>query len=405
MEKPTREAGSGPEVFKEDLAEAKARMAAWWEGRPLAGNQDREGVKGREGYRDREGHRDRDGHRDRPVIAYRYQRPGLTEVHPFDPWYLARHPDDFTGHVVQFERNAATYVYGAEAIPMLDVNYGPGVLAAVLGCEPRFYKRTVWFDRPTPVDEVVDLLEGAKCSPNNPWYARLLAATETAARASRGRYSVGVTDLGGILDVLASFVGGTELIVAMHRRPAVVDTCRRILLERWHQVYDALVAILDRYDLGCNAWLDVWCPEHWYPIQCDFSAALSPKWFRRFVLPDLEEQCARLDYCIYHWDGPGQLPYRDDILSIEGLTGVQWVPGVGQPPMGAEKWTPLYRKVLAAGKRVVASVALPDLTPFYDRLDPAGVYARCPAIGSALFAEFFLPAFAGGMGGVDPDEP
>ena len=80
---------------------------------------------------------------------------------------------------------------------------------------------------------------------------------------------------------------------------------------------------------------------------------ISPEMFAEFALPILQEQCRRLNYSIYHWDGPGQIPHLDLLLSIPELTGIQWTPGAGNPAVDSPRWFPLYRRIQAAGKRLV----------------------------------------------------
>jgi hypothetical protein len=83
-------------------------------------------------------------------------------------------------------------------------------------------------------------------------------------------------------------------------------------------------------------------------LQSDFSYMISPKMFRRFVLPDLEACCAAMDYAFYHMDGKGQIPHLDMLLSISRLRGIQWVPGDGNPT--PEHWLPLLKRIRDAGK-------------------------------------------------------
>jgi 5-methyltetrahydrofolate--homocysteine methyltransferase len=75
-----------------------------------------------------------------------------------------------------------------------------------------------------------------------------------------------------------------------------------------------LAALLKRYDLDYNDWLGVWGPKMHYNLQCDFSAMLSPKLFRRFVLPDLRAQSAHMPYALYHLDGPNEILFIDDLI-------------------------------------------------------------------------------------------
>jgi 5-methyltetrahydrofolate--homocysteine methyltransferase len=361
--------------IKTDLKEAKERLAAFWEGTSL----------------------------DRPVISYKYERNNLKIEPTFDPWFLAKNWDDINNYIISFEKYAECHVYGGEYIPTLHMNYGPGIMAAIFGCVPKFLGKTMWFHHPTPINEVVDLLESAVLNDNNKWYHRLIHFTEKAAdSASKHGYMVDVTDLGGILDILASFVDPMKIIVGMKQSPGIIDTCRQIIMDKWHRLYSDLTAILDRYQLGCIGWLNIWSPKHWYPIQCDFSAMLSPKWFQRFVLPDLKEQCDRLDYCVYHWDGPRQLQFKDDLLRIPNLSGLQWCPGVNQPETGADAWVPLYKEIQAANKFIVAETDPPFLAKMYRDLNPKKLFT-ITNLGTELMSEFYLPKFLGGMDGIDTE--
>jgi hypothetical protein len=365
-------------ILRNDIKEAKDRMAAWWEGE----------------------------FKERPAIGYSYQKPEVTKVNHLDAWYLSENPDNIKEYVQMFLANSQNMHYGAEYIPTLSMNYGPGIMAGVLGCTPNFSRNrgraTVWFDTPTPLEKIIDLLESAPINANNKWYSRILKVTETAAQLSDGQFSVAVTDLGGILDILVSFLSFKDIIVSMKRNPGLIDTCRAIIVDKWHKVYEGISAILDKYNLGTNGWLNAWCPEHYYPIQCDISASLSPKLFKQFVLPDLKEQTERLDKSIYHWDGPGQLKYADDLLSLPDLDGIQWVPGSNQPEGGDDEWMPVYKKVQKAGKFLHFS-HFPNFAKCYRELDPQKVFALSN-FGSEISSEFYLPEFMGGMGAIDDED-
>ncbi len=354
---------------KDEKKMAKERMAAWW---------DHEII-------------------DRPVSAYSYRKLNLRNAAHFDNWYLAQNFDDFATQHETFIRSVKNRYYGAEQFPRFWPNYGPGIMAAVLGVTPVFKNGTMWFDRPTNIQEIEDLLESAKINENNEWYVRLCKATRYFAEKSEGRYHVGISDIGGVLDILSSFLGPKDLIVNMRRNPNIIDSCRAIILEKTLRVYDDLQKIIDDYNLGCNAWLDVWCPKHWYPIQCDFSAMLSPKWFRRFVLPDLVAQAEHMDYAIYHLDGPNELPYVDDLIAEPSITGIQWVPGIGQASMESDRWFPLYRKIQEAGKNLVISSSPLSVSRLYRELDPRGLYVQT-YFGSKIDTKLFLPKFLNGWG-------
>ena len=365
--------------FKEDIIDAKNRMSAWWDGEII----------------------------DRPVISYYYPREGgsirsLINVFGFS-WELAKNPDNIEQTVQTFEDGITQLYFGGEAVPSFFPNYGAGIMAAVFGVIPKFQTQTVWFNLPTSPDDIVSHLESIKLNANNPWYSRLLRITEYVAKRSHGKYQVSMTDLGGILDILSSFLGPKNLILTMKRRPDIIDTCRAILLEKTLKVYDDLQKIIYKYNDGCNGWMNVWNKKKWYPIQCDFSAMFSPKWFKRFALPDIVEQAAHMDYAIYHLDGPNALNHIDELLAVPEITGIQWVPGGGREPMGHEKWFPVYKKIQTAGKNIVTTVTPSRLSVMYRNFDAKGLYVRTMFRDKSL-AEYYLPKFISGDAGETIDQ-
>ena len=365
-------------VYKEDIDEAKERMKAWW---------DHEII-------------------DRPCIAYYLlsDSKNLNMNHLFEyfgmPWYLAQNWDKFEKYLSIIEEIFGSISFGGEAIPRLFPNYGPGIMASVFGITPKFQSGTVWFHKDTSLEEIVPLLERVELNKNNPWYTRLLNITEYVARRAGNEYSIALTDLGGVMDILSSFLGPTKIILTMKRQPSIIDTCRSIILEKLLKVYNALQTIIERHVDGCNSWMPIWCPKRWYPIQSDFSAMLSPKYFRRFVLPDIIKQAESMDYAIYHLDGPGQIIHIDELLKESSITGIQWVPGAGDKPSNNEKWFPLYKKIQGAGKNLVIDNAgeTPNYaTQLYKNLNPKGLFMNL-IFSRELDAAYYLPDFMGGNG-------
>ncbi len=142
----------------------------------------------------------------------------------------------------------------------------------------------------------------------------------------------------------------------------------------WRQCYDTTYALAQRFEQGFSNWMNIWGPGRFCDIQCDFSAMISPAMFEDFAIPHLVEECRCLDWSIYHWDGPGQIPHLDLLLDIPDLTGIQWVPGAGNPGTGSPKWFDLYRRIQARGKRLVLQgMEKADVQQVVETLDPAGL--------------------------------
>ena len=362
--------------IKEDIEEAKERMKAWW---------DHEII-------------------DRPVISYHIPEgansaKALIASTPLC-YDLGKDLDGIDKILDIIEENSDGLISGGECIPSYFPNFGPGVIAAVFGASVEYKSGTIWFHGPTDVKDIVSVLESTKLNDKNEWYVRLKRSTEIAARRGvKGNYHVAMTDLGGILDILVSFIGPYKLIVQMKRNPGLIDTCRAIIMEKYLKIYDELQDIINKYAEGCNTWLNVWCPKRYYTMQCDVSVMLSPKFFKRFVLPDLIEQAEHMDYSFYHLDGPEQIIHLDEIL--KHVTAIQWVPGSkpGVPQDGTDEWMPLYKKIQKAGKNIMMYVLDPKRVPsVYKKLDPKGLFVYTVYLSKAI-AACYLPKFMGGNGG------
>ena len=361
--------------FKEDINEAKGRLEAWW---------DHEII-------------------DRPIFSYyasknRASLGGYLDARS-NEWTLAQQPENIENVLDGFEKRAESTYFGGESIPSFMPNYGSGILSAIFGVVPKFQSETVWFSRPTEPRDIIAHLESIKLNQNNKWFERLLRVTECAAQRSKGAYQISVSDIGGVLDTLSSFLGPSKLLLTMKREPEIIDTCRRIILEKLLFLYDKLQSTIEKYCDGCNSWLNVWCRKRWYPVQCDFIAMLNPKWFKRFAFPDIKAQIEHMDYAIYHMDGHYQISYLEDFLCISELTGIQWVPGAGKKVQGAEPWIGLYKKIQAAGKSVVIDTTPENVHHLYASLDPKLTYVRTYYFTKTV-SKYYVPSFIG-----DEEEP
>ena len=333
-----------PLLYKEDWDEYKELYKAWWSGELR-----------------------------KALLQILSPKRSVMKWEWWDVWAFVRYEDPI--HAVKsFENWCKGTYFGGAAFPNLWVNFGPGILGAMLGSQFIFTGDTVWFkspERPLSLREISEL----ELDFNNKWWIRVKRATLVASATSKGKFVVGITDIGGVLDIVASLRGTTNLIKDMFTRPKLLEKAIERVLEIWHECYEELLKFMPKD--GMSSWMSIWCPNKWYPIQCDIAYTFSPKFFERFVMPHIREHCLRLDYTIYHLDGPGQLPHVDILLEIEELTGIQWVPGAAMSERGHHRgssiWLPLYRKIQKRGKRLVLDVP-PDSVKFLlDNLSPKGV--------------------------------
>jgi hypothetical protein len=240
----------------------------------------------------------------------------------------------------------ATHFLG-DAYPKWFVNYGPGTMSAFLGSRVSWTPDTTWFWPLEGVNSLADIHPSYDA--NNPWWLRVQETTRCAVERWGNQVLVGISDLGGNLDILAALRSSEKLLLDLTDDAENVDRLVREINALWLCYYDELEKITNQAGLGNACWGPIWSPTKGYMLQSDFSYMISPRMFKRFVMPDLVSCCDFLDYGFYHLDGKGEIPHLDMLLSIERLRGVQWQPGDGQSK--AEGWLPLIAKIRDSGKR------------------------------------------------------
>ena len=255
---------------------------------------------------------------------------------------------DFDFLLSYHERVFSSLFYGAESLPVFWINLGPGVLAAYLGSKPVFREDTVWFE--PFLDSLHDFVPGI--SPENEWWKLTKVLTEQALEHSRDRFLVGITDLGGVGDVLVHLRGTENLCIDLLECPDKVKEIELRIMDIWIQCYEELYACIEGNGSFVSHWLGTWAPGRHYPMQCDFSAMISPTVFRETFVPVLQKQAKYLHFPIYHLDGPAALRHLQTLLEIQEIKAIQWVPGAGAPRILG--WIPLLQEIQNQGKSVIA---------------------------------------------------
>jgi hypothetical protein len=240
-------------------------------------------------------------------------------------------------------RLEATYWMG-DSFPRFWPNFGPGIVAAFAGANVQAAQDTTWFS--TGLDGDISDVH-VRLQTDNLWWKRVKAITQAAVDRWGEQLAVGLTDLGGNLDILAHLRGTQQLLLDLMDCPEHVDRLVSETHQLWLLCYQTIYAMLWP-GRGITCWGPCWSPSHGYMLQSDFAYMISPKMFERYVLPDISACCNVMDYAFYHLDGKGQIPHLDMLLSIPRLRGVQWVPGDGQPQ--AEYWPDLIRHIRKSGK-------------------------------------------------------
>jgi hypothetical protein len=236
-----------------------------------------------------------------------------------------------------------------ESVPNFGPDFGPDQFAAFLGSDFEFSPdspETDW------VHQTIDDWSTAlplRLDPKGKHWQGILRLSRLLAAHSDGRYLLSVGDLHSNMDTLLALRGSERLCMDFYDVPEKIEEAMRQVRALYQPVYNALHEAGNMGgERGSVGWAPFWSEGRFATIQCDFLALLSPEISRRFVIPALEEEAAFLDHCVYHLDGPGCLPHLDDILAIDDIDVIQWVPGAGKPLM--HEWMDVLKKCQAAGK-------------------------------------------------------
>jgi hypothetical protein len=243
-----------------------------------------------------------------------------------------------------------TYYLG-DSFPRFWPNFGPGIIAAFAGAQVHPAWDTTWF---SPSDGRALKNSCIAGDWQNPWWNRVREITWAAVERWGDQLAVGITDLGGNLDILSHLRGAQALLFEMIDAPSEIDRLVSETTHLWLDCFDRLCNIVFP-GKGITCWGPLWSAGRGYMLQSDTSYMISPKMFERFVLPDLVVCCEAMDFAFYHMDGKGQIPHLDALLSIPRLRGIQWVPGEGNP--APQDWLPLLKHIREAGKLCQVTVS------------------------------------------------
>ncbi len=277
----------------------------------------------------------------------------------FDPQWRAEYLDWYVAHSS----------LKADMLPVANTQLGPGSLAAILGGVFEGGPDTIWI-HPNP-----DFKDDFDFDPEHPnWllHKELLKAVKAKAQ---GNYYVGMPDLMEGLDVLAAMKGTDKILLDTVMQPDILELQVQQINEIYFRVFDELYDIIREGDEMAFCYFSSWAPGKMTKLQCDISTMIGVEDYRRFVQPFIREQCRKIDYTLYHLDGVGALHHLPALLEVDELNAIQWTPGVGEPQGGSPKWYDLYRRILDAGKSVMACwVTLDELRPLLDNIGGDGVH-------------------------------
>ncbi len=245
-------------------------------------------------------------------------------------------------------------IFMYDLIPFMSADHGPDQFAAWMGSHLKFSKNNIATNWAQPTLENWESFLPVSLKKKNETWQSFLNYSALLKKRGQEKYIVGMADLHSQMDAFSALRHPDKLCMDLYDTPDLLkkgcEQARAMYPEVYERIYSAGGMSAETGTIG---WLPLWCEGKTAVVQCDFSVFLSNKMWKEFVLPGIREEIEFLDHCFYHLDGKQQLIHLDDLLKIEKLDGIQWVPGAGQPEMFSRHWRNLLKKILDAGKKIV----------------------------------------------------
>ncbi|MFH1009557.1 MAG: hypothetical protein V1800_18945 [Candidatus Latescibacterota bacterium] len=332
------------EIFKKDWESTQERFKAWWQGEDLVAC-----VM---------------APREKPAIAVSAPPP---PANPGEKWL------DTAYRMADAEYAFANTLFAGESFPYFDPSIGPGNLAIMLGSRPDYKFNTVWFESCMSDPEACPPLA---YDPESEGVKAQMAVIAAGLEKAKGRFLVGMPDLIENIDILASLRGTENFLLDLVVRPDFVKEKVSEINQVFFQAFDRIYPLIkDEKNGNASASFRIWGPGKTSKVQCDTAAMISPAMFAEFVVPALTEQCEWLDYSLFHLDGTQCIVQLDNLLAIESLDAIQWIPQSGRPQGGDPMWHAMYRRILEGGKSVQAVGVRPEeVVPLLDAVGPKGMF-------------------------------
>lgn len=247
-----------------------------------------------------------------------------------------------------------THYFLGESFPNLNIDFGPGSVAAYLGSEIGFKEDTVWFNK------CLDSWEGVPklaFDPENKWFQKHIRLARECRELAGNDFYVDMPDLMENIDVLASLRGAQDILFDLLDEGEMIGERIQEVTDIYYEYYDRFYDII-KDEEGGNAYtvFQIWGPGKTVKLQCDFSAMMSPEDFRRYIQPSLRTQSEKADHVLYHLDGPAAIKHMDALMEIDGIDALQWTSGDAGPDGTLPDWDVIYDKAIAAGKSIWVKV-------------------------------------------------
>ena len=256
--------------------------------------------------------------------------------------------------VARYRYFCETHAFLGESFPNLNIDFGPGSLAAYLGSDIGFKEDTVWFKKCLDSWDGVPKLQ---FNPENKWFKKHIQLAKDCRELAGKDFYVDMPDLMENIDVLASLRGAQDVLMDLLDEPEKVGQRIQEVTNCYYDYYNRFYDVI-KDEEGGNAYtvFQIWGPGKTVKLQCDFSAMMAPDDFRTYIQPSLRAQSEKADHVLYHLDGPAAIKHMDALMEIDGIDALQWTSGDAGPDGTLPDWDVIYDKAIAAGKSIWVKV-------------------------------------------------
>jgi 5-methyltetrahydrofolate--homocysteine methyltransferase len=274
-----------------------------------------------------------------------------TELAFTDAWDRYMNPAKLVDRYRYF---CETHEFMAESFPNMNVDLGPGCLAAYLGSGVEFQHNTIWYH------PCVDDLETAPpfvFDPESEWFRKHLELSAKVKELAGDDFLITIPDIMENIDVLASLCGSTELMCLLAEDPDLVYDRVQEITDCYDAYYEPFYELFrDKNGGSCYMVFQIWGKGKTVKLQCDLSSMISPNSFRELIVPSLTQQASLYDNVLYHLDGKECIRHMDALMEIEEIDALQFTSGDAGPDGTQEEYDVIYDKAIAAGKSIWVKV-------------------------------------------------
>lgn len=332
--------------FKDDIAEAQARVEDWWNNR----KSDRACIQVT-------------GRLPEPVI----QLPTVNHNTLHDYW---TNPEVVIPRIIN---EMGTKWFGAESFPVLSPVPGRivSIICKYLGAPNRYIDdQTTWSE---PIIDDWENPPPLEWNPENEWWKitqRNLRACAEEIRNRELECYLGHPDLNGPTEILAGLRNPEKLCIDLIMETEQVKQAARKVQDVWYKAWDAVQEITAEFG-GCFTFMGIWSKLQAPDLQSDFSSLISPDMFGEFMLPLIREQSKRFPRSVFHLDGPDMVRHLEMLLKEESIDAIQWVEGAGAGPVS--RWMDVMKRIQDGGKSLYVYCEPWEVPILLKELSPQGL--------------------------------